>query len=161
MAQNNLDIFPVLTEKLFILCSRGVLRGNAMRRKVQFLTETGKKRMLLRHGVMYDKTTRNILRVHNKNESWGHFLTKAVLFKLFRDKGNDVLLEAATAHGVLDVFVTDLDLAIEVLSQCHPGAMANKQQVYSEFGEFLVVEVPHVCLDPFCHQVTEQVDIWL
>ncbi|MBU7025224.1 MAG: hypothetical protein HXS40_13765 [Theionarchaea archaeon] len=160
-AQNDPDIFPVLTGRLFIVCSQGRLRGNAMRKKVQFLTEAGKKRMLLRHGVMYDKTTRNVLRVHNKNESWGHFLTKAVLFKLFRDTGKDVLLEAATAHGVLDVFVMDIDLAIEVLSHCHPQSVMGKQQIYSEFGEFLVVEVPHVCLDQFCQKVTEQVDIWL
>ena len=81
-----------------------------MRNKVRFLTEAGKRRMLSKYAIIYDKTTRNVVRVHNKNESWGHFLTKAVLFKLFRDRGYDVLLEAETVHGVIDVYIVDLHL---------------------------------------------------
>ncbi|MBU7011278.1 MAG: hypothetical protein HXS46_11360 [Theionarchaea archaeon] len=107
-----------------------------MRRKVAFLTDTGKRRLLSRYGIIYDKTTRNILRVHNKNESWGHFLTKAVLYKLFRDKGYDMLLEAATDNGIIDV-----------------------REHYSRFKEILIVAVPvsTTCIDDFCQNIKNQV----
>lgn len=86
-----------------------------MRNRVKFLTDAGRKRMASQVGIIYDKTTRDVLRVHNKNESWGHFLTKAVLYKLFRDRGYTVVLEAESVHGVIDVFVVELKLAIEVV----------------------------------------------
>lgn len=132
-----------------------------MRNKVKFLTEEGKRRLLSRHGIIYDKTTRNVLRVHNKNESWGHFLTKAVLYKLFRDKGYTVLLEAETAHGVIDVCILDLELAIEVVSNPSPERIAQKKRMYSEFRDVLIVAVPEVSIDEFSHSVRKQVDIWL
>ena len=71
-----------------------------MRRRVQYLTETGKKGMLRQHGIIYDRTTSNVLRVHNKNESWGHFLTKAVLCKLFRDKGYTFFWKLKLTEGL-------------------------------------------------------------
>ncbi len=134
-----------------------------MRRKVTFLTDTGKRRILSRYGIIYDKTTRNILRVHNKNESWGHFLTKAVLYKLFRDKGYDVLLEAATDNGIIDVYIVDLELAIEVLSDPYPKKITDKKEQYNRFKEILIVVVPvnMTCIDDFCQNIRNQVHIWL
>ncbi len=99
-----------------------------MRNKVKYLTEAGKERMLSLCGIIYDKTTRNVLRVHNKTEGWGHFLTKAVLYKLFRDKGYDVMLEAETIDGIIDVYVVDLELVIEVVSHPSPGKVHQKKE---------------------------------
>jgi hypothetical protein len=132
-----------------------------MRNKVKFLTETGKRRLAARYGIIYDKTTRNILRVHNKNESWGHFLTKAVLYKLFRDRGYDVVLEAETVHGVIDAYVVDLELAIEVLSHPHPKKVNSKKEHYETVREFLVVAVPAYDFTSFCTTIEKQVRIWL
>lgn len=132
-----------------------------MRNKVKFLTESGKKRMLSKYGIIYDKTTRNVLRVHNKNESWGHFLTKAVLYKLFRDKGYEVLMEAETVRGVIDVFVLDLELAIEVVSHSYPGTVTHKKEVYKRVRELVVVTVPEGDIRGFCRAIRTQVDIWL
>ena len=131
-----------------------------MRRRVQYLTETGKKRMLRQHGIIYDRTTSNVLRVHNKNESWGHFLTKAVLYKLFRDKGYTVLLEAETDRGIIDVFILDLELAIEVVSR--PPLEKRAQAKYSsKFRDLVVVAVPECELNDFCSCIKEQLQIWL
>jgi hypothetical protein len=132
-----------------------------MRNKVRFLTEAGKRRMLSKYGIIYDKTTRNVVRVHNKNESWGHFLTKAVLYKLFRDRGYDVLLEAETVHGVIDVYIVDLHLAIEVVSAPHPKKVENKKKRYSRFTDILIVTVPEIDTDGFCQNIEKQVHIWL
>jgi hypothetical protein len=132
-----------------------------MRNKVKFLTETGKKRMLSQCGIIYDRTTANMLRVHNKNESWGHFLTKAVLFKLFRDKGYTVLLEAETDHGVVDCYILELGLALEVVSSLYPKKRASTKELYRLVKDILVVAVPEYGIDAFCKQITEQVHIWL
>lgn len=131
-----------------------------MRNRVKFLTEAGKQRMLSKYNIIYDKTTRNVLRVHNRNESWGHFLTKAVLYKLFRDKGFDVVLEAETLHGVIDVFVVDLGLAIEVVS--NPYKKGDAREKYSnKFKDIVVVTVPESSIDRFCNEIESQVHIWL
>ncbi len=132
-----------------------------MRNKVKFLTEAGKRRMLSKYGIIYDKTTRNILRVHNKKESWGHFLTKAVLYKLFRDRGHDVVLEAETAHGVIDVFIVDLKLAIEVVSTPHPKKIKTIKNRYTKFNDILIVTVPEIDMNDFCQNIKKQVHIWL
>ena len=132
-----------------------------MRNKVRFLTETGKKRMLSQCGIIYDRTTANMLRVHNKNESWGHFLTKAVLFKLFRDKGYTVLLEAETANGVLDCYILELGLALEVVSSLYPKKKASTKELYRLVKDILVIAVPEYGIDAFCKDITEQVHIWL
>lgn len=117
--------------------------------------------MLSQYGIIYDKTTRNVLRVHNRNESWGHFLTKAVLYKLFRDKGYDVLMEAETVDGVIDVFVLDLELAIEVMSSPCPGIASRKRSTYKEFTEMVIVTVPEIDTCEFCQKIKDQVRIWL
>lgn len=132
-----------------------------MRNKVRFLTETGKKRMLSQCGIIYDRTTANVLRVHNKNESWGHFLTKAVLFKLFRDKGYTVLLEAETANGVLDCYILELGLALEVVSSLYPKKEASTKELYNLVKDILVIAVPECGIDAFRKHITEQVHIWL
>lgn len=132
-----------------------------MRKKVRFLTESGKKRMLSHYGIIYDKTTRNVLRVHNRNESWGHFLTKAVLYKLFRDKGYDVLMEAETVDGIIDVFVLDLELAIEVMSNPYPRIASRKRSLYKELTEMVIVTVPEIDTSEFCQKIKDQVCIWL
>lgn len=129
-----------------------------MRNKVKFLTETGKQRMLSKYGIIYDKTTRNILRVHNKKESWGHFLSKAVVYKLFRDRGYTVVLEAETVHGVIDGYIVDLGLAIEVVSSPYRKVAYKK---YRRFKELLVVTVPDVEIQSFCSKIEEQVHLWL
>ncbi len=129
-----------------------------MRNKVKFLTESGKKRMFARYGIIFDKTTRNVLRVHNKNESWEHFLTKAVLYKLFRDKGYTVVLEAESVYGVIDVVVVELGLAIEVAASCSLTKIASKKH---GFEEFLIVMAPDVGVKEFCDRIKEQVAIWL
>lgn len=129
-----------------------------MRNKVKFLTESGKKRMFARYGIIFDKTTRNVLRVHNKNESWEHFLTKAVLYKLFRDKGYTVVLEAESVHGVIDVVVVELGLAIEVAASCSPARIASKKH---DFEELLIVIAPDVAVKEFCTRIKEQVAVWL
>lgn len=132
-----------------------------MRNRVKYLTDAGRKRMASQLGIIYDKTTRDVLRVHNKNESWGHFLTKAVLYKLFRDRGYTVVLEAESVHGVIDVFVVDLKLAIEVVSAAHSKKVESTIRHYEREGEVVVVAVPHMDLDDFCLHVEEQVQIWL
>lgn len=132
-----------------------------MRNNVKFLTEAGKRRMLSRYGIIYDKTTRNIVRVHNKKESWGHFLTKAVLYKLFRDRGYDVVLEAETAHGVINVYVVDLELAVEVISDPHPKKIETVKNRYTNFNDIVTVAVPEVDIDEFCQNIEKQVSIWL
>lgn len=131
-----------------------------MRNKVKFLTETGKKRLYQQYGIIFDKTTRNVLRVHNKNESWGHFLTKAALFKLFRDKGYHVVLEAQTKNGIIDVFVLELGLAIEVLSNVYPKKITQVKNHY-EAKEVVVVQVPEATLEDFLIFIKSQVKIWL
>lgn len=134
--------------------------GQYMRNKVRFLTETGKKRLYRKYGIIFDKTTRDVLRVHNKNESWGHFLTKAVLYKLFRDKGYHVLLEAQTENGIIDVFVLELGLAIEVLSNSYPKKVKNVKNHYTA-KEVVVIQVPSVSLDDFLMHIKDQIKIWL
>lgn len=131
-----------------------------MRNKVKFLTETGKKRLYQQYGIIFDKTTRDILRVHNKHESWGHFLTKAVLFKLFRDKGYHVVLEAQTKNGIFDVFVLELGLAIEVLSNAYPKKIFQVKYHYKA-KEVVVFQVHEATLEDFLISVKSQVKIWL
>lgn len=132
-----------------------------MRNKVKFVTEAGKERMLSQRGIIYDKTTRNVLRAHNKNEGWGHFLTKAVLYKLFRDKGYDVVLEAETKDGIIDVYVVDLGLAIEVISHPSLGKIHQKKRIYNCFTDILMVDVPEGDLEEFSRAVEKQVHIWV
>ncbi|MBU7018038.1 MAG: hypothetical protein HXS44_11060 [Theionarchaea archaeon] len=88
-------------------------------------------------------------------------MTKAVLFKIFRDKGYTVLLEAETDHGVVDCYVLELGLALEVVSSLYFKKRAETKEFYNLVKDVLVIAVPERRIDAFCKHITELVHIWL
>jgi len=65
---------------------------------------------------------------HNKNESWEHWLTKAIVYKILTDKGHKVVSEQQIETGKIDIIdLTDRNLIeIETNPKKHTKKDLNK-----------------------------------
>jgi hypothetical protein len=69
---------------------------------------------LKENGFVLGKYNRNCVFASNGKESIKHFISKAIIFKILRDRGRDAATEVETKNAIVDVLDIDNRIAYEV-----------------------------------------------
>ena len=72
------------------------------------------EKMLKQNGFVVNKNNKNCLFGSSGKESMKHFVTKAIIFKILRDRGRDAATEVETKSAIVDVLDIDNRIAYEV-----------------------------------------------
>jgi hypothetical protein len=97
------------------------------------------KRNYRQRGMIYQPGDVNALRMHPK-ETLDHWITKAILFRLLRKMGHDVITEfEITGMGVGDVFDLTTRVQYEVETTSHSKFLQKRKEDYSRVGVEVIV----------------------
>jgi hypothetical protein len=72
------------------------------------------EKVLYEKGFVLNERNKNCLFPHNKKETLKHWITKAIIFQILRNKGRNVGTEVEVGNGIVDVFDSDNRIAYEI-----------------------------------------------
>lgn len=119
------------------------------------------KRGYRQRGIIYLPEHINTLKIHS-NETLGHWITKALLFRILRKLRHDVVTEfEVTGMGVGDVFdlTSSVQYEIETLSQ--PKFIRDRAKQYVRDGvEVIVIPLKKLPIDVKEREKTLREWVW-
>jgi hypothetical protein len=80
----------------------------------KLISQIKAKEILRKNGIVVNEKNKNCLFTHNKKESLKHFVVKAILFKILREKGRNVGSEIEIENGIVDLIDLDNLIAYEI-----------------------------------------------
>jgi len=72
------------------------------------------EKLLASKGFVLNKKNENCLFLHNKKESMKHFIVKAIIFKILRERGRKVGSEIEFENGIVDLLDVDNLIIYEI-----------------------------------------------
>ena len=72
------------------------------------------EKLLASKGFVLNKKNENCLFLHNKKESMKHFIVKAIIFKILRERGRKVGTEIEFKNGIVDLIDVDNLIIYEI-----------------------------------------------
>jgi hypothetical protein len=72
------------------------------------------EKLLNSEGMVMNERNKNCLFTNGGNESMRHWIVKAMIFKILKEKGRDVGTEIETKNGIVDVIDADNLIAYEI-----------------------------------------------
>jgi len=88
--------------------------GIVSQRYISFLRA---QKLLQTNGVVLNETNKNCLFMHNSHESTKHWMIKALLFKLLRERGHTLGTEVEIKGGIVDVLDIHTFVGYEIESR--------------------------------------------
>jgi len=85
------------------------------------------EKLLASKGFVLNKKNENCLFLHNKKESMKHFIVKAVIFKILREKGRKVGTEIEFENGIVDLIDVDNLIIYEIENKTNRAREKIKQ----------------------------------
>jgi len=80
----------------------------------KLISQIKAKEILRKNGIVVNEKNKNCLFTHSKKESLKHFVVKAILFKILREKGRNVGSEIEIENGIVDLIDLDNLIAYEI-----------------------------------------------
>lgn len=112
----------------------------SQRRISQFEAE----RLLEERGIVVNSTNVNCLFSYSKRESLKHFIVKAMIFKILRNKGRKVACEVEINNGIVDLLDLDNLIAYEIESNLAKGKIENKLRNYRAVEDVIFIDLREV-----------------
>jgi len=100
----------------------------------KFISQIKAREILRENGMVVNEKNKNCLFTHNKNESLKHFIVKAILFKILREKGRNVGSEIEIKNGIVDLIDLDNLIAYEIENEI------NKKRINEKLKNYKVVK---------------------
>lgn len=97
--------------------------GVVSQRYISFLRA---QKLLQTNGVVLNETNKNCLFMHNSHESAKHWVIKALLFKLLRERGHTVGTEVEIKGGIVDVLDVHTFVGYEIESKPSEGLIKER-----------------------------------
>lgn len=72
------------------------------------------EKLLASKGFVLNKKNENCLFLHNRKESMKHFIVKAIIFKILRERGRKVGTEIEFKNGIVDLIDVDNLIIYEI-----------------------------------------------
>lgn len=72
------------------------------------------EKLLASKGLVLNQKNRNCLFIHNNRESMKHWIVKAMIFKILRERGRVAGTEIETRNGIVDVIDIDNLIVYEI-----------------------------------------------
>jgi len=80
----------------------------------RLISQINAREILRENGIVINESNKNCLFIHNRNESMKHFIVKAMLFKILREKGRNIGTEIEIRNGVVDLIDFNNLIAYEI-----------------------------------------------
>lgn len=80
----------------------------------KLISQIEARNLLKENGVVVNRNNRNCLFLHNRKESMKHFIVKAILFKILREKNRGVGTEIEIKNGIVDLIDLDNLIVYEI-----------------------------------------------
>jgi hypothetical protein len=100
----------------------------------KLISQIKAREILRENGIVVNEKNKNCLFTHNKNESLKHFIVKAILFKILREKGRNVGSEIEIKNGIVDLIDLDNLIAYEIENEI------NKKRINEKLKNYKVVK---------------------
>lgn len=102
------------------------------------------QRILQRKGYVMNERNANCLFSHNANESLKHWTTKAIIFKILRERKRNVGTEVEVGNGIVDVFDEDNKIAYEIESEISKRKAREKMRNMQEANDVFFINLKKV-----------------
>jgi hypothetical protein len=100
----------------------------------KLISQIKAREILRENGIVVNEKNKNCLFTHNKNESLKHFIVKAILFKILREKRRNVGSEIEIKNGIVDLIDLDNLIAYEIENEI------NKKRINEKLKNYKVVK---------------------
>jgi|GEM_PF-1669003 len=115
--------------------------GIVSQRYISFLRA---QKLLRTNGVVLNETNKNCLFLHNSNESAKHWVIKAILFKLLRERGHTVGTEVEIKGGIVDVLDVDTFMGYEIESRPSKRLIKRKTKRLWRLHDVIFIDIQKV-----------------
>jgi UTP-glucose-1-phosphate uridylyltransferase len=102
------------------------------------------KKLLEERGIVVNSTNVNCLFSYNLKESLKHFIVKAMIFKILRNKKRKVACEVEINNGIVDLLDIDNLIAYEVESKLTKRKIKNKLKNYRAVRDVIFIDLKKV-----------------
>jgi len=80
----------------------------------KLISQMEARKLLKENGIVANGNNKNCLFLHNRKESMKHFIVKAILFKILREKRRNVGTEIEINNGIVDLIDLDNLIVYEI-----------------------------------------------
>jgi hypothetical protein len=106
----------------------------------KLISQIKARKILRENGIVVNEKNKNCLFTHNKNESLKHFVVKAILFKILREKGRNVGSEIEIEDGIVDLIDLDNLIAYEIENGINKKRIEEKLKNYKVVKDVFFVD---------------------
>lgn len=118
-----------------------VLYGLSSQKRI---SQTSAEKILCKKGFVLNDKNVNCLFPHNKNESLKHWITKAIVFQILRNRERNVGSEIEVGNGIADVFDSDNRIAYEIENNFSRSKMKEKISNLTGAKDVFIINLRHV-----------------
>ncbi len=97
--------------------------------------------LLKENGFVITDRNKNCLFLHNSHESMKHFIVKAMIFKILRERRRNVGTEIETRNGIADVIDLDNSIVYEVETSINKSKISEKIEQFKSFRDLFLINV--------------------
>ena len=102
------------------------------------------KNLLKAKGLVIDSNNINCLFLHNSKESLKHFLVKAIMFKILRNRKRKVGCEIEIDNGIVDLLDLNNLIAYEIESKFDKNKIKEKLKNYKTIKDVVFINLKKV-----------------
>jgi hypothetical protein len=110
----------------------------------KLISQIKAREILRENGIVVNEKNKNCLFTHNKNESLKHFIVKAILFKILREKRRNVGSEIEIKNGIVDLIDLDNLIAYEIENGINKKRINEKLKNYKVVKDVFFVDCKKV-----------------
>lgn len=110
----------------------------------KLISQIEARRLLKENGIVINGNNKNCLFLHNKKESMKHFVVKAILFKILREKDRCIGTEIEIKNGIVDLIDMDNLIAYEIENGYSKKKIKEKLINYEVVKDVFFIECKNV-----------------
>jgi hypothetical protein len=110
----------------------------------KLISQIKAREILRKNGIVVNEKNKNCLFTHNKKESLKHFVVKAILFKILREKGRNVGSEIEIENGIVDLIDLDNLIAYEIENGINKKRIEEKLKNYKVVKDVFFIDCKKV-----------------
>lgn len=109
-------------------------------RSQKLISQINARKILKENGIIVTETNKNCLFLHNRNESMTHFVVKAILFKILRERCRTVGTEIEIKNGIVDLIDLDNLIAYEIENGMCKKRVKDKMENYKAVKDIFFID---------------------
>lgn len=105
------------------------------------------EKLLSENGFVLNNKNKNCLFINSGNEGMKHWLIKAIIFKILRERGRNVGTEVEVNSGIIDILDADNLIAYEIETNLTKKKIREKIRNYSLVKDIFIIDTKEISDD--------------